>query len=421
MKWRNQILALVCLVIFFALGVLYFRHWVVQKPFAIVLFVGEGLTPDRIAATRLYAGGANSRLALEALPAVALLSNYSQDFAVPDEAAAATTLATGVKVNNRNLGFGPNDKRLRSIIDLAREKGRAVGVVTNGRLTDPSVAPFYATGKGELVQQLAEEKKIDIALGGGSADFLPEAKGGRRTDGRDLLLEMRRNGYETVRTKSELESIPPWRRPKLIGLFSEGEMAYAHEIAGGSEQPALADMTRRAIELLQWNAGGYLLIVDAGLMRTAARENHGERTLAETVELDQAIAVARSYVGDNSTILLAGNLGIGGLSLNGSPFRRDSGVALLGVNSSGEPALTWATGPNGIPTRIPPPTAEGEEPEPPGEDPAAPGLQEPAAAYAPAARNTVNDVLAAGRGPGTEALHGFLDNTIIFKIIEGQL
>ncbi|MBA3543507.1 MAG: alkaline phosphatase [Chthoniobacterales bacterium] len=421
MKWRNQILALVCLVIFFALGVLYFRHWVVQKPFAIVLFVGEGLTPDRIAATRLYAGGANSRLALEALPAVALLSNYSQDFAVPDEAAAATTLATGVKVNNRNLGFGPNDKRLRSIIDLAREKGRAVGVVTNGRLTDPSVAPFYATGKGELVQQLAEEKKIDIALGGGSADFLPEAKGGRRTDGRDLLLEMRRNGYETVRTKPELESIPPWRRPKLLGLFSEGEMAYAHEIAGGSEQPALADMTRRAIELLQWNAGGYLLIVDAGLMRTAARENHGERTLAETVELDQAIAVARSYVGDNSTILLAGNLGIGGLSLNGSPFRRDSGVALLGVNSSGEPALTWATGPNGIPTRIPPPTAEGEEPEPPGEDPAAPGLQEPAAAYAPAARNTVNDVLAAGRGPGTEALHGFLDNTIIFKIIEGQL
>ena len=131
MKWRNQILALLCLAIFIAFGVLYFRHWVVQKPFGIVLFVGEGLTPDRIAATRAYAGGASyARLAIESLPAMALLTNYSQDFAVPDEAAAATTLATGAKVNNRSLGIGPNNKRLRSIVDLARDKGRAIGLVT---------------------------------------------------------------------------------------------------------------------------------------------------------------------------------------------------------------------------------------------------------------------------------------------------
>ena len=156
-------------------------------------------------------------------------------------------------------------------------------------------------------------------------------------------------------------------------------------------------------------------------MRTAARDNQGERTLAETAELDQAVAVAQSYAGENATILVAGNLGIGGLSINGFPFRRDSGVALLGVNSSGEPALTWATGPNGIPTRSTPPGSVPEDPAPPGEGPDAASTQEPAAAYAPWARNTVNDVLAAGRGPGTETLHGFLDNTIIFKIIEGQL
>src|SRR6478672_2025919 len=367
MKWRNQILALLCLTIFIALGVLYFRHWVVQKPFGIVLFIGEGLTPNRVAATRLYAGGANAHLALESLPAVAMLANYSQDFAVPDEAAAATTLATGVKVNNRSIGLGTDGKKLRSIIDFARDKNRAIGLVTNARLTDPTAAAFYAVSKSagaEVARLMAEEKKIDIALGGGGADFLPEAKGGRRTDGRDLILEMRRNGYEIVRTKAELEGIPQWRRPKLLGIFSDGEMAFANEIAAGSEQPALADMTRRAIQLLQWNTGGYLLIVDAGLMGIAARENHGESTLAETAELDQAVAVAQSYTGANSTILVAGNFGIGGLSLNGFPFRRDRGVALLGVNSSGEPALTWATGPNGAPTRAAPEPGP-DEPVPP--------------------------------------------------------
>ena len=421
MKWRNQILALLCLAIFVAFGVLYFRHWVVQKPFGIVLFIGEGLTPERIAATRLYAGGATTRLALEALPAVALLSNYSQDFAVPDEAAAATTLATGVKVNNRSLGLGPNDKRLRTLIDLAREQGRTIGIVTNGRLTNSTLAAFYAAGQGDVPRQLADEKKIDIALGGGSADFLPEAKGGRRSDARDLILEMRRGGYEIVRTNAELEKIPQWRRPKLFGIFSGNEMARANEIAAGSEQPGLGDMTRRAIQLLQWNTGGYLLIVDAALMRTAARENQGEQTLAETAQLDRAIAVALSYMGENSTLLVTGNVGIGGLSLNGFPFRRDSGVAILGFDSSGEPALTWATGPNGTPARSARPAQEIDEPSPLAAGLPPPLAQEPAAAYAPEARNTVSDVLAVGRGPGTEVLRGFEDNTIIFKIIAGQL
>jgi len=221
MRWRNQFLALLCLTIFVALGVLYFRHWVVQKPFGIVLFIGEGLTPDQMAATRLYAGGANSRLAIESLPAEALLTNYSEDFAVADEAAAATTLASGVKANNRSVGIGPDGKALESIIDLARAKGRAIGLVTNARLTDPTVAAFYARGTSradEVAQQFADSRKIDIALGGGAEEFLPEAKGGQRTDGRDLILELRRNGFEIVRTKAELENVPRWRRPQLLGL-----------------------------------------------------------------------------------------------------------------------------------------------------------------------------------------------------------
>ena len=424
MRWRNQILALLCLTIFFALGVLYFRHWVVQKPFGIVLFIGEGLTPERIAATRLYSGGANAKLSIESLPAMALLSNYSADFAAPDESAAATALATGEKVNNRTSGGANVGSTLKTIVDLAREKGRAIGLVTNTRLTNPTVAAFYAQGKArvdDIAQEFAEKKKIDIALGGGGAEFLPEAKGGKRTDGRDLILELRRNGYEIVRSKAELESVPRWRRPRLLGLFSNNEMAFANQIASGSEQPALPDMTRRAIELLQWNPGGYLLIVDAGLMGVAARQNDGEMTLAETVELDRALATARSYTGEKSTILIAGNLGIGGLALNGFPFRRDKGIALLGVNAAGEPALTWATGPNGPHAQtnsLASANLGGElEERRKGES----ETQEPAAVYVPAARGTVTDVLAAGRGPGSEALHGFIDNAIIFEIIRDQL
>ena len=43
MKWRNQLLAFICLLLFAGVGVIYFQHWVIRKPFGIILFVGEGL------------------------------------------------------------------------------------------------------------------------------------------------------------------------------------------------------------------------------------------------------------------------------------------------------------------------------------------------------------------------------------------
>src|SRR5438552_8597579 len=120
MKWRNQLLALLCLAVFAGLGVLYFQHWVVQKPFGIILIVGEGLAPERIALTRVYLGGSDTHLALDGMPHVALVTNHSRDFAVSDQAAAASALATGVKINNRSLSVDPNGKPLTNIIELAR-------------------------------------------------------------------------------------------------------------------------------------------------------------------------------------------------------------------------------------------------------------------------------------------------------------
>src|SRR5437867_9547839 len=98
-KWRNQLLALLCLAGFAGLGILYFQHWVVQKPFGIILFIGEGLASHRLAATRVYAGGADAKLTLDTMSHVALITNYSKDFATPDQAATATAIATGVRVN----------------------------------------------------------------------------------------------------------------------------------------------------------------------------------------------------------------------------------------------------------------------------------------------------------------------------------
>src|SRR5213079_311239 len=115
-----------------------------------------------------------------------------------------------------------------NIIELARNRGRATGLVTNESLTNATCAAFYAhapnaNDSDQIARQLVEGGKIDICMGTSTAEFLPEAKQGQRQDNRDLLLELRQSGFDVVRTRAELESIPVWRRPKLFGAFADGK------------------------------------------------------------------------------------------------------------------------------------------------------------------------------------------------------
>src|SRR5205085_3714617 len=136
---------------------------------------------------------------------------------------------------------------------------------------------------------------------------------------------------------------------------------------------------------------------DAAQPSSAAERNEGERLITETLALDAAMATAMKYAGERSLIVGVGKHATGGMSLNGYPLRQDHGVALLGINVSGQPTITWATGPNGpapaTPPTLPPPNAD------PASVPSMPpapvtARAEPAAFQTPSALNTAEDVIA---------------------------
>ncbi|MEI8310428.1 MAG: alkaline phosphatase [Verrucomicrobiota bacterium] len=409
-KLRNRLLALVCLLVFLAVGVLFYVNWVVQRPFAIILFLSDNLGSSALTSARIYAGGADFRLEIEKFPHLALLTTQANDFAVADSAAAAGAVATGQKPNNRTLRLEAGRTPLPTLMELAHRSGRATGIVSNTSLTDATSAAFYAKTTDPLdfqaiALQLAETPDVNVFLGGGAADFLPDTKDGRRKDGRDLILEMRNRGYDIVRNQQEMESTPLWRAPKVLGLFSMGQLAYADEVQVSAAQPSLSEMVLQAILQLQYNPKGYLLVVDAGLAGKASSQNEGERTLKEIVALDQAVSVARKYAGDKALIVVAGKQNSGGLRLNGYSFRNDKGAAILGINAQGVPSLTWSTGPGSGQTMTPDGIAH----------------TEPSAFTTAAAVGTAEDAIAVSTGPGSEELVGFRDNTDVFHIIQKGL
>ena len=424
MNLRNQLLALFLVLAFVAGGVLFFHTWVVQKPFGVILFVGDGLVTGNLTAARLYEGGADHHLTMDGFPHLALATNYANDFAVPDSPAAASAIATGVKVNNGVIGISPKGRVLANILEMARHEGRAVGIVTTGGLTDASIAAFYAhVAKSSevdvIAQQFAENMPVDVALGGGARDFTPEAKSGHRKDGRDLLLEMKGKGAEILRSKADLEDAPVFSTAPRVGVFADGDLAYSNQIEAGSQEPTLPDMVQRAIEFLQIHQRGYLLVVDAELISRAAEQNDGQHVMTETLDMDRAISTALRYAGNDAVVMAVGKHATGGMTLNGYPLRQEHAVGLLGINALGYPAIAWATGPNG-PQRPAPGTSGTSAQGSPAL--AAPDNTEPAAYYTqPAAIDSAEDVIAIGKGPGTEAINGVIDNTEIFRILAHAL
>ena len=430
-KWRNQMLALFCLFLFFAFGVFYFKYWVIQKPFGIILFVGEGLDAQQLAAARLLAGNADTPLAIESLRYAALLKNYSSNSATPDPAAAATALATGVKVNNGSLAIDVDGNDLTTLFQLARESGRLTGLVTNGSVTSPTSAAFYAhtlakDDRAEIAHQLIAKAKLDLILGGGFDDFDAEREGEVASGNRhDLVADFAHGGYEVVHSLEELEEVPRWRRPKLAGFFADAELPYAEALREQDDQPTLSAMVRRAIELLQYHRGGYLLVVDAALPRKAALEQNGAQRAAETLELDRAISAALEYAGPKSMILVCGDVAIPAAASPAlAPMTRVAGAPALPDTSAGtSPIIPPAATDQSV--AVTPPAVEGGAPEekptpfPSPEEPSP--AQPPLLALTAATDESAEDVIAFATGLGADALHGVAESTVIFDIIRDNL
>jgi alkaline phosphatase len=403
MRLRNNLLAFAILLGFLGLGVLYVRFWVVQRPYGIIVFVSDGLVARHLTAARLWENGAGNRLEIERLlPNAALVRNDPLQFAVPDAASTASALATGRKAKHHTVGVDENGLEIASILELARKEGRAVGLVTNGSLTSASASAFYAhTANAEDAQALAPvllaAPQFGVLLGGGAEDFLPEGKGGHRKDGKDLLAGLKAPQWEVIRARADLESTSPYHEGTLFGLFADGSLNFTKKRESILMQPSLSDLVRRAIECLETNRRGYVLIVDEALISQACVLNEGEHLMRETLELDHAVGTAVKYAGEKALVLAVGRTSIGGFALSGFPMRQDKGLALLGSTPEGNPYITWATGPKGAKPN------------------------EPVARDAAGGVNTAEDVLALGVGLGAERVRGFLDDTDIFQILHDAL
>ena len=116
-----------------------------------IIFVGDGMGTsqrDLILATV----GLEGELAMDDMPYEGRSHTNSADpeTFVTDSAAGGTALATGVKTYNGAIGVDANEEPVETVLEQAKQAGKATGLVTDSQVTDATPASF-GTGQREAI------------------------------------------------------------------------------------------------------------------------------------------------------------------------------------------------------------------------------------------------------------------------------
>ena len=439
----------------------------------VILFIGDGMGVSTVTATRIFDGqskggsGEENELSFERFPNLALIKTYNSNQQVSDSAGTATAMMTGQKTRAGVINIGPAAARRRcedalahpltTIADQAKDRGKAVGVVTTTRLSHATPAAVYAKSperdwEGDEFLPPADRDKgcrdiawqfvnygrgggIDVALGGGSNHFYGRELGGKRRTAEENLVEewlQGGPGRRFVENAVQLQALQPGG--PVLGLFARGHMNYIARRKQGDDQPMLTDMTAKAIDLLESAEKGYFLMVEGGRIDHGHHIGKAGYALLEAQEFARAVQVAVDRVDLDETLILVTAdhshvFTFGGYATRGNPIlghveRNDESGNPTGrpdIAADGQPysALQYANGPGAL-RELPRP-----EPET--------GIEARQQALVPTQSYRIDgeieiseshageDVALYAVGPGAEAVRGVLEQDRIYDIMINAL
>jgi alkaline phosphatase len=374
----------------------------------VIVFVGDGMGTSHRDLIRYSTVGPEGQLAMDSMPYAGRSETSPRDpeAFVTDSAAGGTAIATGVKTFNGAVGVDADGNPVTSVLERARQAGKATGLVTNSQITDATPASFGAhvpsrDDQSEIARQYLEDSQPDVMLGGGEDYWYPEGDPGAFPDEpaedpeeksagtKGNLVERAEGlGYEYVADAGELGAATG---PKLLGLFANEEMFQQNpEGEGDVYDPvvSLPQMTSKAIEILSRDPEGFFLMVEEEAIDEMAHQSNAPLTIKAGQQLDEAVGVAKSYAESNpdTLVIVAADHETGSLAIedtneiqNDPDYPNESGEGRTAedgpfpvANSDKEFLVDWTT-----------------------------------------ANHTAEDVPVTAMGPGGESLVGVYENTHI--------
>lgn len=344
-----------------------------KTPKNIIIFIGDGMGFNHVDATSLYNYGETGKLVFEGKDWLKLalatypakLDSINASYATgynpreawkdttylksdyTDSGAGGTALSTGHKTYNGAIGIGIYNDTLKHISALAKEIGKAAGVITSVQISHATPAAFSAHNNHrsnylQIAQQQILQSKLDVLMGCGHPGFdndgKPAAQKFKYVGGEELWNQLNNNQPLTTYTVDgnaftvadvDGDGIPDaWtlvsdstsiaqiaagtNLPKrLLGIpqvhttlqqgRSRSDVKTAYEVPLTNALPSLEQMTMAAVNVLNQNPKGFFLMVEGGAIDWASHDNHPGRLIEEMNDFHEAVASVARWVEQHSS------------------------------------------------------------------------------------------------------------------------
>lgn len=351
--WRNALVLLACLLVLVLAG----TNSAAADPTArnVIILISDGCGYNHILATDYYVAGEAGTAIYEQFPVQVAVSTYADggnydpqaflaDFVYPkqgatDSAAAATAMSTGHKTYNKGIGIGPGGERLTHTMELAERLGRSTGVVTSVPFSHATPAGFVAHNPERddyagIATEMIYQSACDVIMGCGHPLFdsagqpaatpdwkyvgsqetfadLTDADGalGADCNGDGVLDGADRWKY--LDALEDFRSLMMGETPSRVFGLARARTTLQQGRPGGdglpgtvplvTTVPSLAEMTRGALNVLDADPDGFVLMIEGGAVDWASHGNQLGRMIEEMTDFNAAVEAVCAWVEQNSS------------------------------------------------------------------------------------------------------------------------
>ncbi|MEC0093478.1 alkaline phosphatase [Paenibacillus macquariensis] len=233
---------------------------------------------------------------------------------ITDSASAATAMSAGIKTYNAAIAVDNDHTEVKTVLEQAKEQGKATGLVATSEITHATPAAFGAhdinrknmdaIADDYYDQMINGKHKVDVLLGGGLSNFV-------RKD-RNLPELFKKDGYSYV---TDRESLLKDTNNQVLGLFAAGGLDKA--IDRDQNTPSLEDMTNAAINRLNKDKDGFFLMIEGSQIDWAGHDNDVVAAMSEMQDFEKAFKAAIDFAkkDENTLVVATADHSTGGMSV----------------------------------------------------------------------------------------------------------
>ena len=292
------------------------------------MLIVDGMSTEAITLARHTKGDS---LAMDEISVGSVITSWANG-PITDSAPGGTVYAAGEKTNNKYIGTSVNDTPMASILEGAESVGKATGIVATSEITHATPGDFTAhTNNRKYYNQILQQQinqDMEVVLGGGfnkASGFSSEVSSDEfESYYEEQVNNIKEEGFDFITTKDQLTS---YDGDKLWGSFADADLKYDFDRPSDNDnvQPSLAEMTNKAIEVLNKDEDGFFLMVEGSKVDWAAHANNTVGIVSDILAFDEAVKAAIEFAktDGNTVVVVTTDHGNSGITIGSSYYNEN--------------------------------------------------------------------------------------------------